>query len=128
MTELLTAQEARKILRLGKNAIYDLARARKIEYVKIGNKLLFPKEAIEKFIQQNTIPAARNYFSMNGRRFRHNNPGSRAVDPNHEELPESINQDSPHYSPPGQKLNQVFTKDNPKNFAFSESESKRGEL
>lgn len=126
MTELLTAQETRKILRLGKNAIYDLARARKIEYVKIGGKILFPREAIEKFIRQNTIPAARNYFSMNRFGFRQH-PGSRSVEPDHDELTEGINQDGPHFSPPARKLDHNLTKDNPNSPAILEPESERGE-
>ncbi|MDH7513513.1 MAG: helix-turn-helix domain-containing protein [Clostridiales bacterium] len=112
--ELLTAQEARKLLRLGKNAIYDLARQRKLEHVKIGGKILFPREAIEKFIRQNTIPAARNYFSMNRFGFRQH-PGRRPIEPDHDELTEGINQDSPHYSPPAGKIDHSLTKDNPKN-------------
>lgn len=125
--ELLTAQEARKLLRLGKNAIYDLAKQRKLEYVKIGGKILFPREAIEKFIRQNTIPAARNYFSMNRFGFRQH-PGSRSVDPDHEELSEGINQYGPHYSPPVRKIDHSLTKDNPKKSSALESESERGEL
>ncbi len=112
--ELLTAQEARKLLRLGKNAIYDLARQRKLEHVKIGGKILFPREAIEKFIRQNTIPAARNYFSMNRFGFRQH-PGSRSVEPDHDEFTEGINQDSPQFSPPVRKIDHSLTKGNPKN-------------
>ncbi|MCX7974067.1 MAG: helix-turn-helix domain-containing protein [Candidatus Aminicenantes bacterium] len=124
--DLLTAKEARKILRLGKNAIYDLARQRKLEYVKIGGKILFPREAIEKFIRQNTIPAARNYFSMNRLRFRQY-PGSRSIEPDHEEFSEGINQDSPHCSSPIKKIDHSLTKGNPNKLPGLESESERGE-
>lgn len=53
MTELLTAQETRKILRLGKNAIYDLARARKIEkaLIKLEAKVVELREKIKKEVE-----------------------------------------------------------------------------
>jgi len=124
--DLLTAQEARKLLRLGKNAIYDLARDRKLEYVRIGNKLLFPRHAIEAFIRSHTIPAVRNYFSMNHRAFGHY-PGNRAFDKNHKQFSEGINQDGPHFSPPARKLDHNLTKDNPNSPAILEPESERGE-
>jgi len=103
MTELLTAQEVRKILRLGKNTIYDLARARKIEYVRVGSKLLFPKEAVEKFIRDHTVPASRNFFSMNGHRTRHY-PGRGAVIEQPDEIAEKGNQDNSHSHPPDSSL------------------------
>ena len=48
--DLLTAQEARKLLRLGKNAIYDLARDRKLE----RNEVQKIDKALFKLIEQAT--------------------------------------------------------------------------
>ncbi|MBC7349627.1 MAG: helix-turn-helix domain-containing protein [Candidatus Aminicenantes bacterium] len=107
LPELLTAQEARKILRVGKNTIYDLARGRKLEYIKIGGKILFQREAIEKFIRQHTIPAARNFFSVDRARFR-KHAGGRVLNPYKKDFSESIDQDCSHSFRPVRKNRPTF--------------------
>lgn len=59
---LLTAREVQARLRLGRNAVYALAREREISSVRIGAKVLFLEAEVEAFIRRNTVPAKRNFF------------------------------------------------------------------
>lgn len=56
----LTASEAAKILNLSRPTLYKLARENKLESIKIGGNLVFPKESIEKYasitIKDDDIP------------------------------------------------------------------------
>jgi excisionase family DNA binding protein len=49
-------------LRLGRNAVYALAREREISSVRIGAKVLFLEAEVEAFIRRKTVPAKRNFF------------------------------------------------------------------
>jgi excisionase family DNA binding protein len=111
--DLLTAQEARKLLRLGKNAIYDLARERKLEYVRIGGRILFPRAGIEEFIRANTVSPKRDFFSVNRRGFR-KNPGHRTIIEQPDEITEKRNQDCSHFAPPDENLSPDLVNVNPK--------------
>ncbi len=62
MTQLLTPAEARKLLRVGRTQFYSLIKRREIAVVKIGPKYLVQQSEIEKYIQQQIIPAKREYF------------------------------------------------------------------
>jgi len=59
---LLTAREVQARLRVGRNAVYELARNREITTVKIGTKILFPKDEVEAFVRRSTVPAKRNFL------------------------------------------------------------------
>ena len=59
---LLTVREVQVRLRLGRTAVYELAKKREITTVKIGAKVLFPEAEVEAFIRRKTVPAKRNFF------------------------------------------------------------------
>jgi excisionase family DNA binding protein len=44
---LLTAREVQARLRVGRNAVYELARKREITTIKIGTKIFFPQDEVE---------------------------------------------------------------------------------
>lgn len=102
--DLLTAKEVRQILRIGLNSIYDLARARKIEYIRIGDRILFPRAAVEAFICANTVSPKRDFFSMNRRGLRNNQPQRGLPAENPEQLAESHKEDELHSSSPETSL------------------------
>ena len=49
---MLTPTEAGKLLRLGKNAIYQAIHARQIPSVHVGDRYLIPRLALEKLIRE----------------------------------------------------------------------------
>lgn len=55
MNNLLTIQEAASCLRISVSTLYRWIHYKKIEHVKIGNKVMFTEEALDKFIKNNTI-------------------------------------------------------------------------
>jgi excisionase family DNA binding protein len=59
---LLTAREVQARLRIGRNAVYALARDREISSIRIGVKLLFSEAEVEAYVRRHTIPAKRNFF------------------------------------------------------------------
>lgn len=56
-TELLTAKEVAKQLRVTDIYVYDLINARKIEVILVGRKRYMTQEAVDKFIREHTLPA-----------------------------------------------------------------------
>lgn len=54
---LLNIREASKLLNLGRQTLYNWASQRKIEFVKLGGRLLFRPAAIRKLIDANTVTA-----------------------------------------------------------------------
>jgi len=61
--DLLTAQEAAKLLRCHRNTAYQLAADREIEYVRVGKRVLFPRSAVEKFIARHTVAERRQFLA-----------------------------------------------------------------
>ena len=57
--ELLTIQEAAKVLRLSVSTLRAWRLQRRIPFRKIGGKVLLHKDDIRRFIEQATIPAAK---------------------------------------------------------------------
>ena len=49
--EVMTLQECREILRVGKNTMLDLLHTRQIEGFKVGNRWKIPKESVVEFIR-----------------------------------------------------------------------------
>ena len=49
--ELLTAQEAAEVLRVGHNAIYELLKSGKLKGFRVGRVWKIPKEAVEEYIR-----------------------------------------------------------------------------
>lgn len=52
--EVLTPTEARAILKIGKNSIYQLIKNNKIKHIRVGKKILIPKQYLIEFLQDNT--------------------------------------------------------------------------
>lgn len=63
----LTAEEASKVLNLSRVQLYKLAQQNKLENIKIGGNILFPKEAIENYgsISIDIVPLAKNKKQLN---------------------------------------------------------------
>lgn len=49
---LYTAAEVKDILRVGINAVYELAAAREIPVIKLGKRFRFPKAALHAWIEK----------------------------------------------------------------------------
>lgn len=49
--ELLTAQEAAEMLRVGHNAIYTLLKSGKLKGFRVGRVWKIPKEAVEEYVR-----------------------------------------------------------------------------
>lgn len=47
LPDVLTVEEAWKVLRLGRNAIYEAISRNEIRHVRLGRKILIPRAAIE---------------------------------------------------------------------------------
>jgi len=52
---LLTAQEVAELLRVPRSTIYELARARRIPFMKIGRRTLFVPEALRDWIAAESV-------------------------------------------------------------------------
>ncbi len=102
--EFLTAKEVQARLRIGRNAIYDLARRRQIEYVRIGQKILFPVTAVEEFIQRNTVTVRREFFSVGRHPFRNHKPGPRTLAEKADPLSKDVDGHDAHSSIPAPSL------------------------
>jgi hypothetical protein len=63
MINLLTPAEARKEYHLGRDFVRTLIRDRKIPTVMLSpHKCLLPRDGIEAYLRQKTIPAKRRFF------------------------------------------------------------------
>jgi excisionase family DNA binding protein len=58
--ELLTAAEAAKLIRLPRSSLYELARNRRIPFVRIGRRILFVRTALVQWvIDEQSVPPRR---------------------------------------------------------------------
>ena len=55
MNNLLTIQEAASCLRISVSTLYRWVHHKKIKYVKIGSRVMFSEEALDEFIENNTV-------------------------------------------------------------------------
>jgi excisionase family DNA binding protein len=53
---LMTAQEVAELLRVPRSTIYELARSRRIPFVKVGRRTLFVQQALLEWIAARTVP------------------------------------------------------------------------
>ena len=49
--EIMTFNECKEVLKVGKNTLLDLIHNREIEAFKIGNRWKIPRESVEEFIR-----------------------------------------------------------------------------
>lgn len=49
---VLTVEETRKLLRLSRGATYEAVRRGQLPNIRIGRRILIPRVALEKFLQQ----------------------------------------------------------------------------
>jgi excisionase family DNA binding protein len=52
---LLTADEVSQILRVPRSTVYELARNRRIPFLKVGRRTLFDQELLRQWIAQQTV-------------------------------------------------------------------------
>ena len=52
---LLTAAEVSQILRVPRSTVYELARNRRIPFLKVGRRILFDPELLRRWIAQQTV-------------------------------------------------------------------------
>lgn len=52
LPDVLTAEEVARVLRLGRNTVYDCLRSGEIPSVRIGRRLLIPKAALLQMLHQ----------------------------------------------------------------------------
>ena len=50
LPDVLTVSEAAKFLRLGRNSVYEAIRRNELPSVRVGRRLLIPKESLERFL------------------------------------------------------------------------------
>lgn len=55
MNNLLNVQEAASYLHISISTLYRWIHQKKIEYVKIGSRVLFSEDILKKFVEQNTV-------------------------------------------------------------------------
>ena len=55
MNNLLNVQETASYLHISISTLYRWVHHKKIEYVKIGSRVLFSEDILKKYIKQNTI-------------------------------------------------------------------------
>jgi predicted DNA-binding transcriptional regulator AlpA len=81
MMSLLTPREVQARLRIGRNAVYGLVKAREISVVRLpGRKTLrFLENEIEDLVDRNTVPAKRNFFGSKPISHTTNNKGVAGV-------------------------------------------------
>ena len=53
---LLTAAEVSEILRVPRSTVYELARARRIPFLKVGRRTLFDPELLREWIARQNVP------------------------------------------------------------------------
>ncbi len=56
---LLTAAEVSEILRVPRSTVYELARARRIPFLKVGRRTLFDPELLSAWIARQNVPPRR---------------------------------------------------------------------
>ena len=56
---LLTATEVSEILRVPRSTVYELARARRIPFLKVGRRTLFDPELLREWIARQNVPPRR---------------------------------------------------------------------
>ena len=49
--EIMTFNECKEVLKVGKNTLLDLIHNREIEAFKIGNRWKIPRESVEEFVR-----------------------------------------------------------------------------
>jgi excisionase family DNA binding protein len=54
-SRLLTAAEVSQILRVPRSTVYELARSRRIPFLKVGRRTLFEPETLRQWIKQQTV-------------------------------------------------------------------------
>ena len=52
---LMTAQEAAELLRIPRSTVYELARNRRIPFVKVGRRTLFARQSLLEWIAAQTV-------------------------------------------------------------------------
>ena len=55
-TRLLTAAEVSEILRVPRSTVYELARSRRIPFLKVGRRTLFDPQLIAEWISTQNVP------------------------------------------------------------------------
>ena len=55
MNNLLNVQETASYLHISISTLYRWVHQKKIEYVKIGSRVLFSEDILKKFVEQNTV-------------------------------------------------------------------------
>ncbi len=58
-TRLLTAAEVSEILRVPRSTVYELARSRRIPFLKVGRRTLFEPQLITEWIATQNVPPRR---------------------------------------------------------------------
>lgn len=58
-TRLLTAAELSEILRVPRSTVYELARSRRIPFLKVGWRTLFDPQLITEWISTQNVPPRR---------------------------------------------------------------------
>jgi excisionase family DNA binding protein len=56
---LLTADDVAALLRVPRSTVYELARTRRIPYLKIGRRTLFEPVSLREWIEARTVPPLR---------------------------------------------------------------------
>ena len=56
LTRLLTAAEVSEILRVPRSTVYELARNRRIPFLKVGRRTLFDPERLTHWIEAQNVP------------------------------------------------------------------------
>ena len=56
---LLTAAEVSEILRVPRSTVYELARERRIPFLKVGRRTLFDPELLREWIARQNVPPRR---------------------------------------------------------------------
>lgn len=54
LPDVLTVAETAKFLRLGRNSVYDAVRRQELPSVRIGRRLLIPKPALQRFLDEHS--------------------------------------------------------------------------
>ena len=55
MPILMTAQEAAELLRIPRSTVYELARSRRIPFIKVGRRTLFARQTLLEWIAEQTV-------------------------------------------------------------------------
>jgi excisionase family DNA binding protein len=53
---LMTAAEVSEVLRVPRSTVYELARTRRIPFLKVGRRTLFDPELLREWIASQTVP------------------------------------------------------------------------